>query len=168
MLRPLPLRLLELDPRAEDDDDVPLSSLASQRLRVGLASAGAGASADELALDEADEAADEDLDPDRAVRIRRGSEGFEVRPRVGAPVFGGARRSAGSGRGGDESWEHVPRGLGKAGGGEQCEEGQEQDGGAESEWEIDDEGDRRRVGPRYRYYVREEDSESDTDASLSS
>lgn len=165
-LRPLPLRPLKLElGEEEDEDDVPLGALASQRLRVGLAAAGAAASADDVALDEHDEYEDmstgededEDVDPERAVRIRRGSEGFEVRPRVVA-------HSEDDGDG----WEHVPRQVERYRA-EQDEQELERDRGNESsEWEVDEEGDRRRVGPRYRYYVREEDSESDPDASLSS
>ncbi|GAA5836028.1 hypothetical protein JCM9279_002167 [Rhodotorula babjevae] len=152
-LRPLPLRPLELGPGEEkDEDDVPLGALASQRLRGGLAATGAAASAEDLVCDAEDE--DEDLDPERAVRIRRGSEGFEVRPRVVA-------HSEDDGDG----WEHVPRQVERYRA-EQVEREQER-AGESSEWEVDEEGDRRRVGPRYRYYVREEDSESDSDASLS-
>ncbi|BGP38603.1 Palmitoyltransferase [Rhodotorula kratochvilovae] len=150
---PPPLELRPLaPPDGDEDDDVPLGALASQRFRVGLAHAGAGASAEDLALDEeAEEEEEEDLDPARAVRIRRGSEGFEVRPRFEAAEGSCGRGSAS----GDESWEHLSR------------EGEVEGDEGESEWELDEEGDRRRVGARYRYYVREEDSESDTDASLS-
>lgn len=138
----------------DDEDDIPLHVLAARRTREALAAAGASADAGDVEADEAaeEEQGEEDLDPRRAVRIRRGSEGFEIRPRWATAAHAEEdaevepRRSSAS-EGGSESWEHV--------------------GGAEedTEWEIDDEGDRRRVGPRYRYYVREEDSESDTDES---
>ncbi|GAA5899320.1 hypothetical protein JCM8208_001615 [Rhodotorula glutinis] len=153
-LRPLPMRPLGLEP-GEDEDDVPLGALASQRLRLGLAAAGAAASAEDLALDEQDE--DEDLDPERAVRIRRGSEGFEVRPRVVA-----------HGEDDGDGWEHVPRQVERYRAEQEERQREDERGEASSEFEVDEEGDRRRVGPRYRYYVREEDSESDSDASLSS
>ncbi|GAA6052390.1 hypothetical protein JCM3770_000219 [Rhodotorula araucariae] len=155
---PLALAAVADGVAADDDDDVPLGALASQRFRVGLASAGAGASAEDLALDEEGEGEgqeeDNDLDPARRVRIRRGSEGFEVRPRFDTGVdmtLQPAGRSPQGSACGDDSWEHLAA----------------DDGEGDSEWEFDDEGDRRRIGPRYRYYVREEDSESDTDASLS-
>ncbi|BGP14561.1 Palmitoyltransferase [Rhodosporidiobolus nylandii] len=158
----------------ESDDDVPLGSLSARQPLV--CPGGAHGAVEE---DEADERAsfavpqpagerdteEEDLDPDRGVRIRRGSEGYEIRPRMpwaGAappaqPVrpyrplrpeeHGEVQEQSED----DESWGGVDSV------GEEGEEG-------ESEWEVDEDGDRRRVGQRYRYYVREEDSESDLES----
>ncbi|GAA5892632.1 hypothetical protein JCM5296_006180 [Sporobolomyces johnsonii] len=118
----------------EDDDDVPLGALAARRHPAPPA-----------------ESDDEDLDPARAVRIRHGSEGYEIRPRL--PYGSAAAAAASASLSDDGSWERLER--------------DPPDPYIEdeviSEGELDEDGDRRRVGPRYRYYVREEDSESDTE-----
>ncbi|GAA6037945.1 hypothetical protein JCM8097_009502 [Rhodosporidiobolus ruineniae] len=167
----------------EEDDDVPLGSLAARQQRVCL-----GADPGAVEEDEADdrltlspsllgggappavggeEEGDEDMDPERAVRIRRGSEGYEIRPRL--PWAGAAlppplpldysRPSTSSD---DGSWE-----LAGYPAREEYEDEDEEEEEEASEWEVDDEGDRRRVGARYKYYVREEDSESDLESLVS-
>lgn len=81
-----------------------------------------------------------------AVRVRRGSEGYEVKPRMTyQPVPAEMEYEE---RGDDAEWE----------------------AGRISEGELDDEGDRRRAGPRYRRYEPEPDSDSSADSldSLSS
>ncbi|GAA6019421.1 hypothetical protein JCM10207_001380 [Rhodosporidiobolus poonsookiae] len=162
----------------EDDDDVPLGTLAARQQRVCLGGAPGAVEEDELndrlgpaeleqAVDDLDEG-DEDLDPDRSVRIRRGSEGYEIRPRMGWGAAGPAYPGEGvhgaeadeASASDDDSWERLERQPGYVeDAGREAEEEEE-----ESEWEVDDEGDRRRVGARYRYYVREEDSESDLES----
>ncbi|KAK4704118.1 hypothetical protein P7C70_g2090, partial [Phenoliferia sp. Uapishka_3] len=62
-------------------------------------------------------------DPPPAVRLRRGSEGLEIRPVI-------ARLGES-----DQEWDRM-----------------------DSESELDEDGDRRRVGERYRYYERERGS----------
>ncbi|GAA5923042.1 hypothetical protein JCM1841_000291 [Sporobolomyces salmonicolor] len=115
----------------EGDDDIPLGALAARRHAAPPA-----------------ESDDEDLDPDRAVRIRHGSEGYEIRPRL---PYGSAAARVGS-LSDDGSWERLERDPPDPYHQEVISEG-----------ELDEDGDRRRLGPRYRYYVREEDSESDTE-----
>jgi len=91
---------------------------------------------------------DEDLDPNRSVRIRRGSEGYEIRPRFVVPPPQPSFESE------EEEWDRIEG------------EGDEGDPYAEemvSEGELDQDGNRTRQGQRYKYYVREEDSESDTE-----
>ncbi|GAA5967190.1 hypothetical protein JCM11641_000472 [Rhodosporidiobolus odoratus] len=162
----------------EDEDDVPLGTLAARQQRVCLGGTPGVAEEDELDgrspqslyRSRAERAAEEDLDPDRSVRIRRGSEGYEIRPRM--PWTGGqppARRARGEAEDAsdDGSWERIglvaalPRadeGGGHGGGDAEAEE---------TEWEWDEDGDRRRAGARYKYYVREEDSESDLESLVS-
>jgi hypothetical protein len=98
------------------------------------------------------------MDPDRSVRIRRGSEGYEIRPRRPSPprpASRGGYASSAAGLSDSSSWE-------LAGGAEGVDyDSQEDDDEPETEYEVDEEGDRRRVGARYKYYVREEDSSSD-------
>ncbi|BGP54356.1 Palmitoyltransferase [Rhodotorula sphaerocarpa] len=71
----------------DDDDDVPLGQLAARRARAAAAQVSIGACVEDVAFDEAveadsaGEADEEDLAPERGVRIRRGSEGYEIRPR---------------------------------------------------------------------------------------
>lgn len=67
-----------------------------------------------------------EVEPPPAVRLRRGSEGFEVRPVVVEPPSG------------ESEWEE----------------------GYVSEGELDEDGDRRPSGPRYRVYEREPASAS--------
>lgn len=68
----------------DEEDDVPLGTLAARRARAAAASGGGVAAEEEAAADEEEE---EDLDPERVVRIRRGSEGYEIRPRLADPSF---------------------------------------------------------------------------------
>lgn len=66
----------------EDEDDVPLGQLAARKTRQAAAKVGMGACTEDITLDEELEGEDdEDLAPGRGVRIRRGSEGYEIRPR---------------------------------------------------------------------------------------
>ncbi|BGP23487.1 Palmitoyltransferase [Rhodotorula toruloides] len=74
----------ETSSEEDEDDEVPLGTLAARRARTAAASGGGVAGEDELAADNEEE---EDLDPERVVRIRRGSEGYEVRPRLAGPPF---------------------------------------------------------------------------------
>lgn len=110
-----------------DDEDIPLSDLA----RYGRGGGGPLAPPPTAA-------------PPPAVRIRRGSEGYEVRP-LG---FGRGRSLSvsslveGDDGFSDHSWEE----------------------GRISEGELDEEGDRRRVGPRYKRYVAEVESESESES----
>ncbi|GAA5841627.1 hypothetical protein JCM5353_002753 [Sporobolomyces roseus] len=139
--------LSDYDQRKEeedDEDDVPLGTLAARRRRDSR-----GTDEEEEASEEMSEE-DEDLDPNRSVRIRRGSEGYEIRPRFVVPP---PQSSFGSE---EEEWDQI-EGEG---------EGDEGDPYAEemvSEGELDQDGNRTRQGQRYKYYVREEDSESDTE-----
>lgn len=80
--------------------------------------------------------------PPAAVRVRRGSEGYEVRP-----VAFGLGGAAGVGaRGASEEWEEW------------------EDGGRVSEGELDEQGDRMRRGGKYKVYERESSSGSDRDS----
>lgn len=63
----------------DEDDDVPLGQLAARRARTAAAHVGMGACVEDVDMDEA--VGDDDLAPERSVRIRRGSEGYEIRPR---------------------------------------------------------------------------------------
>lgn len=55
-----------------------------------------------------DEEDEEDLDPERVVRIRRGSEGYEVRPRLARPPPDGpSTASRGSTSTDEDGWERV-------------------------------------------------------------
>ncbi|GAA5884559.1 hypothetical protein JCM6882_005299 [Rhodosporidiobolus microsporus] len=153
----------EAEEHDEDEDDVPLGTLAERQQRVCIGGTPGAVEEDE---EEPEEEGDEDLDPDRSVRIRRGSEGYEIRPRMSfAPAPPQPpRTSLGSpSTVSDGSWE-------LAGGASARFEGDEEEDGEEeelSEWEVDEEGDRRRAGARYKYYVREEDSESDLEEVVS-
>ncbi|GAA5868652.1 hypothetical protein JCM8547_003769 [Rhodosporidiobolus lusitaniae] len=184
----------EKQPYGEDEDDVPLGTLAARQRAVCLGGDPGVVEEDEeidrlpaphssalshpfptssSATAESYKEVDDDLDPYRTVRIRRGSEGYEIRPRIAhgageAPpplerenrAYVPRVRTVGGGEEGGESdgsWE-------LAGGGDE-EYGEEEE--EQEEWEIDEEGDRRRVGSRYKYYVREEDSESDSEFELS-
>lgn len=118
--------------------------------------------------EEREEEDEEDLDPNRAVRIRRGSEGYEVKPRFVArerdedrQVATRARSRPHAATDGEDDWETFEP--------ERDDEGADGDPYMDemvSEGELDDEGNRLRRGQRYRYYVREQDSESDTDDEL--
>ncbi|GAA6059464.1 hypothetical protein JCM10212_005403 [Sporobolomyces blumeae] len=177
-----------------EDDDVPLGELASRRNgRPGSAGFDGNPSArrrvregtDDEENDDDDETdyEEDDLDPDRSVRIRRGSEGYEIRPRfsrppsLSPPLDDGRHPDPSQGMGSD--WEEVTgddaRETWRQGGQQtRARRGyyDEEDDTTErdpyeeemvSEGELDEDGDRRRRGPRYKYYVREEDSESDTE-----
>jgi len=127
----------------DDEDDVPLGTLAARRRRESRVTD----DDDEKGSEEESEE-DEDLDPNRSVRIRRGSEGYEIRPRFVVPPPRPIEFK-------EEQWDRV-----------EGEEGDEGDPYAEemvSEGELDEDGNRTRRGQRYKYYVREEDSESDTE-----
>ncbi|GAA6009425.1 hypothetical protein JCM11491_003552 [Sporobolomyces phaffii] len=142
---PQPIARVDQDDEGLDDrdpDDVPLGTLAARR-RHDVSTVAEGGETES----ETDE---EDLDPHRAVRIRRGSEGYEIRPRFfeASPPPPPPMRPGGdeSSNEDDDEWERIE--------GDPYERA--------SEGELDDEGNRVRSGARYKYYVREEDSESDT------
>ncbi|GAA5829376.1 hypothetical protein JCM11251_005026 [Rhodosporidiobolus azoricus] len=151
----------------EDEDDVPLGTLAARQQRVCIGGSAGAVEEDEeddrvfVEEDDRGEEVDEDLDPDRSVRIRRGSEGYEIRPRMPFPPPLPSQRPPHGSRTtpSDGSWELA--------GGAMEGKGEEQEDEELSEWEVDDEGDRRRVGARYKFYVREEDSESDLEEVVS-
>ncbi|GAA5881369.1 hypothetical protein JCM16303_000150 [Sporobolomyces ruberrimus] len=157
----------ESKPRQEDaqeeedeEDDIPLGSLAARRTRTASSTVrtpGQGAGEEEEFTDEDED----DLDPDRVVRIRRGSEGYEIRPRFfqpppQPPAFDRPYVRRNWEEEGDSEWEQL-EGAGHE------EEGDPYAEEMVSEGELDDEGNRVRRGARYKYYVREEDSESDTE-----
>lgn len=75
------------------------------------------------------------------VRVRRGSEGYEVRPMGVTPAAVDVAEEEEEGYS-DHSWEE----------------------GRISEGELDEQGDRRRVGARYKRYVREESSDEESSA----
>ncbi|GAA5938503.1 DHHC family palmitoyltransferase [Sporobolomyces koalae] len=135
-----------------DEDDVPLGSLMKRRRRNQTESGTTHLDGDGDGDGDGDEVSEdeEDIDPERAVRIRRGSEGYEIKPRFYQPQPAPSRIDDR-----EEDWEALER-----------EEELEGDPYAEemvSEGELDQEGNRIRRGQRYKYYVREEDSESDTE-----
>ncbi|GAA5869031.1 hypothetical protein JCM3774_002454 [Rhodotorula dairenensis] len=88
-----------------EDDDVPLGQLAARRTRQAAARVGMGACTEDVVLnEELDGEDDEDLAPGRSVRIRRGSEGYEIRPRHVRPGKG----DPGTDQGGlSDGWEQV-------------------------------------------------------------
>lgn len=92
----------------EDDDDVPLGQLAARKTRQAAAKVGMGACTEDVTLKEELEGEDdEDLAPGRGVRIRRGSEGYEIRPRgLRFGAAGADGRAAVEGNVSDE-WEQV-------------------------------------------------------------
>ncbi|GAA5951325.1 hypothetical protein JCM8115_005119 [Rhodotorula mucilaginosa] len=96
------------DGEVDDEDDVPLGQLAARKTRQAAAKVGMGACTEDVTLDEELEGEDdEDLAPGRGVRIRRGSEGYEIRPRGLRSVAAGADgRAAVEGNVSDE-WERV-------------------------------------------------------------
>jgi hypothetical protein len=170
----------------EDEDDLPLGTLAARQQLVCLGGEAGAVEEDEendrllpaatisetsslhtrararaRARAEAQQEED-DVDPDRSVRIRRGSEGYEIRPRAPSPPREGrsGNRVGGEYPSDDSSWE-LAGGEAEADGAFDSQEDEEE---PESEYEVDEEGDRRRVGARYKYYVREEDSESDLES----
>lgn len=107
----------------------------------GEEGSGSSSSSEESDADEEDiplgELARLRADPSPAVRVRRGSEGYEVRPiGLGRPFEAVEEEYS------DHSWEE----------------------GRISEGELDGEGDRMRRGPRYKRYERAESSGSDGEA----
>lgn len=92
----------------DDEDDVPLGQLAARKTRQAAARVGMGACTEDITLDEELEGEDdEDLAPGRGVRIRRGSEGYEIRPRgLRSGALGEDGRPAAEGDLSDE-WEQV-------------------------------------------------------------
>ena len=113
----------------DDDDDRPLGALVS---RVGSLSARRGAEALQLSH--------EDGEPEPGIRVRRGSEGYEVRP-LAQPT--GWDRQASDDEG---DWEVEDEGW--VGGVTSVREGL-----------VDQDGDEVREGPRYNVYDPEEGSE---------
>lgn len=104
----------------EDDDERPLGSLLARQRSLRRS-------------DRDDDDADA---PPPAVRVRRGSEGYEVRPKVRAPP---------------STWAH------------ELSDSEEEDG--EVGWELDEQGDRRRTGARYNYYEPEAESSEELGSS---
>ena len=92
----------------DDEDDVPLGQLAARKTRQAAAKVGMGACTEDVTLDEELEGEDdEDLASGRGVRIRRGSEGYEIRPRGLRPgAAAGDGRAAAEEELSDE-WEQV-------------------------------------------------------------
>ncbi|GAA5946917.1 hypothetical protein JCM3765_002074 [Sporobolomyces pararoseus] len=139
----------------EDSDEIPLGSLAAHRQQQPRRRVTSLSSRHpEEELEEEEEITDEDeedLDPNRAVRIRRGSEGYEVRPRFFQPPPPPPPVARGSED--DEEWDQLEG---------EMDEGDPYAEEMVSEGELDEEGNRVR-SQRYKYYVREEDSESDTE-----
>ncbi|KAM0755032.1 zf-DHHC-domain-containing protein [Meredithblackwellia eburnea MCA 4105] len=104
----------------DDDDDVPLGRLASTFRRYQLSGS--------LDQDSEDTGIGEAAP---AVRVRRGSEGYEVRPKNIAEQLS------------EVDWDRYEDEY-------------------VSDYSVDEDGDRRRRGPRYNYYVREPASEEDS------
>ena len=96
------------DGEDDNEDDVPLGQLAARKTRQAAAKVGMGACTEDVTLDEELEGADdEDLAPGRGVRIRRGSEGYEIRPRgLRTGAAAGDGRAAAEEKISDE-WEQV-------------------------------------------------------------
>lgn len=144
----------EEDEGEEDSDEIPLGSLAARRQQqprrrvTSLTSRHPEEESEEVEEEETDED-EEDLDPNRVVRIRRGSEGYEVRPRFFQPPPPPDARGSED----DEEWDQLEG---------EMDEGDPYADEMVSEGELDEEGNRVR-NQRYKYYVREEDSESDTE-----
>ncbi|GAA5905286.1 DHHC family palmitoyltransferase [Sporobolomyces salmoneus] len=129
----------------QDSDEIPLESLARRNRPAPIGPTGDIEDVESETESDEDE---EDLDPNRAVRIRRGSEGYEIRARFFSPPDPPPSRPSS-----EEEWERV---SGEEYGDPYADE-------MVSDGELDEEGNRMRRGTRYKYYVREEDSESDTE-----
>ncbi|KAL8286497.1 hypothetical protein RQP46_004514 [Phenoliferia psychrophenolica] len=96
----------------DEDDEIPLGKIAARRVRT------LGRDLPRLERLPPGE-------PPPAIRLRRGSEGFEVRPTIARPEQS------------DQEWDRL------------------EDAYASEDYHTDEDGDRVRTGPKYDYYERE-------------